>query len=167
MMSLETADIQEVFTDIAAGKLELVQHPAIKRDESLWLEEKLRILENCFGDLKSFELSNGGYLFPIELALTKPQHKELKKRWDKAIKLSSKVRMQILRCKALEMLENFSDETKAPVNAFCKIILSDILSENTERIKARYAYRGNSNTGPDPEDEEADDIADQLDRGED
>jgi hypothetical protein len=163
-MTLEKVDIKEVLSDAAEGKLQLVHQRKPQFNETQWLEEKVRILEDNFGDLKAFEFSGGGYLFPIELCLNKTEHKELKRRWDTAIKLSTKIRLQKLRGKALDMLENFDNETKAPVNTFCRIILADVLSENTERIKAQYGYRPPSHV---PDDREADDLQDQLEMRED
>lgn len=157
-MSLETVDIQEVMHEVAVGELV----PVVLHNDPIY--KAIENLEKASGDVSVFTPKG---LFEIERALANPHNKELKKRWDRAIRLNAKVRLNLLRSKALNMLENFGDETKAPVNAFCKIVLADILSEGTERIKAKYAYRTRANEGPDPEDEEADDIADQLDRGED
>lgn len=157
-MSLDMTDIQEVMHEVTESKLVPV---AIHNDP---ISNAVNQLVKNAGDVTIFTPKG---LFEIEQALANPFNKELRTRWNKAIRLNATIRMHFLRDKALTMLERFNDETKAPINAFCKIVLSDILSEGTERIKAKYAYRPKESNTDTDEDDEADDIADQLDKGED
>ena len=143
----EKVDIKQVMSKAAKGDLVRIDW----KKPQAWLEESVLQLEKDCGDIGLFDPD---HLFNIEKELLNPDHKELKKRWDMAIKISTKVRLQLLRCKALMMLENFNDETKAPINTFCKTVLADVLVEGTERSKAKFAYLRNQNIGqPVPEDE--------------
>jgi hypothetical protein len=153
-VKLERVDIQEVMHDVAEGNLELIP----TSNDAFWLEREVNKLEHSFGNLDKLRNSD---LFGIERALLLPENKELKKRWDLAIRLSTKIRMNLLRCKALSMLEFFDNDTKAPINAFCKTVLADVLSENTERIKAKYGVR-TATPNSTNEDDEADDLTREL-----
>lgn len=152
-MSLEKVDIQEVFHEVADGKLEIVKTVPLKID---WLESRVRHLEDYDGVVSVFPTKD---LFVIEQQLLHPQNKSLKERWDRAIKLSTKIRMRLLKCKALDMLEEFDADSKAPQISFCKAILEDVLN------RAKYLNR--MANAPEDEDEEADELVEQLEGGND
>jgi hypothetical protein len=153
-LELEQVDIQEVFHEVAEGKLVPVP---LKVDP---LEYQVRLLEHSNGDIEIFDFST---LFAIEQALALPENKELRKRWDRAISTTIKVKMRLLRLRALNMLEKYENKSptsSAPDIAYCKTILADVLAEGTERVKAQFGYRALNTVRT--ENDEADEIAEQL-----
>ena len=162
-MSLEETDIQEVFAKVAEGKLGLVKVAPVKINR---LEAQVKALEENSGNLgAALEPGKSEYLFKIEKHLALPENKELRQRWEAAIRLNIKIRMNLLRCKALDMLEGFENISKsssAADVAFCKTILADVLAEGTERIKAKYGNQRAANTQEQDEADEADELAEQL-----
>ena len=67
-----------------------------------------------------------------------PENRELRKRWNQAIQINTKIRMDKLRCKALELLETYNNEYKATDIAYCKTVLSGVLAEDTAAARAKY-----------------------------
>lgn len=134
-MSLETVDIQEVIHKVAEGKLEVIKTVPLQFSP---LEQLVKKLEIQSGILDMFSQHD---LFKIELELSKPENKELKFRWNEAIRLSTKIRMNLLRCKALDMLETYqnkSETSSAPDIAYCKTLLAGVLTEDVAAARAKY-----------------------------
>jgi len=106
------------------------------------LETEITRLEACEGDLGLFTPGSGfATLFRIEKELSKPENKELKKRWQTALRISAKIRLDLLHCKAfglLEKYENKSSSSGATDIAFAKTMLSGVLAEDVEIAKRRY-----------------------------
>jgi hypothetical protein len=146
---LEQVDIQEVLRKVEEGKLEVVKTVPLKISI---LESNVRKLENYHGCVDTFTLQE---LFTIETALQRPENKELKHRWDATIRLSTKIRMNVLRCKALDMLElyqNKSSTSSAPDIAYCKTLLSGFLTEEISAARAKYYNKGDNTGGFDQDD---------------
>ena len=104
-------------------------------------------LEGCGGELQVFlDRSKGPdipdqRLFNIEGQLSLPENKALKQRWQKALRLSAKIRMDLLRCKAFDILEGYenkSSSSSATDIAFAKTMLIGVLMEDSEMVKSRY-----------------------------
>src|ERR1700676_2273214 len=126
-------------------KLNLVKEATVK--ETAGLEQLVTQLEEVGGDLDRFmEHSNTPGIkeqlfFRIEQRLSKPENAELKERWHNALKLSAKIRMDLLRCKAFNLLENYtnaSPTSSASDIAFAKTVLVGILVEDSEMVKSKY-----------------------------
>lgn len=133
-MSLEVVDIQEVLHKAAEGKLVKVTGEPITD-----LNYAVLMLERDCGNITGLRDAD---LFKIEKALLLEDNKALKQRWDSAIRLSTKIRMNKLRCKALDMLEQYENKSmtsSAPDISYCKTLLAGFLTEETERAKAKYA----------------------------
>lgn len=134
---------------VEEGKLELVKTVPLKMD---WLEAEVwRLEQKASGDISLWPKES---LFQIEAALLHPEHKQLKERWERAIKLSTKIRMRLLKCKAFDVLETFNEDGKAPQISFAKAILEEVLN------RAKYLNR--MAAAPEDEDEEADELTEQL-----
>ena len=130
-MSLEAVDIQEVMHKVTEGKLVRVQ---AKQESNV--ESAIRMIETMdYGDVSLWSDDN---LFKIEKALLLPENREFRKRWNEAIEINTKVRMHKLRCKALDLLETYTNEYKATDIAYCKTVLSDVLAEGTAAARAKY-----------------------------
>jgi hypothetical protein len=109
-------------------------------------------LELCQGNLeKLLKLFPEINLFELETLLQLPENLTLRKRWRKAIYISEKIRIDLLRCKALKILEDFNPESKSPVVMFSKTLLGDQLTEANETAKQRVfkAFGVNSPSSPD------------------
>lgn len=140
------------------------------------IEEAVSLLEHCGGDLEQFltkavllGLSREQYLFGIELKLSKAENLELKRRWQKALKLSAKVRMDLLRCKAFTTLEeykNISSSSSAADISFAKAMLVGILVEDSESVKFKYRPIAVPGAGGQTatEDQECDALEDEFDK---
>lgn len=129
-MSLEVVDIQEVMHKVTEGKLVRVQ---TKESD---IESAVRMIETMdYGDLSLWIEEK---LFKVEKALLLPENRELRKRWNEAIEINTKIRMYKLRCKALDLLESYNNEYKATDIAYCKTVLSDVLAEGTAAARAKY-----------------------------
>ena len=111
------------------------------------LDQDVEEFEGWGGNLKKFlaEAAELGLaeekLFSIESELNQPENKELKKRWQKALRTSAKIRMDLLRCKAFDILERYenkSSSSSATDIAFAKSMLIGILVEDSEMVKSRY-----------------------------
>ena len=71
--------------------------------------------------------------------------------------------MNLLKCKALEKLENFNDETKAPTIAFCKTLLIGELTESVSSVRAKYYNAKTESDGMTRDDQdEMSNLSDQL-----
>jgi hypothetical protein len=113
-------------------------------------------LENLQGDLKQFkDISSPKQLFDITSSLQLPENVELRQRWRNAIRTGEKVRIDLLRCKALTILEQFDAESKAPEVSFAKTLLADHFTESTETGKQRVlkAFGVHPTGESNPEDE--------------
>lgn len=142
---------------------EIVQDEVVV-PKTLSIFEAVTLLETHHGFLDA--LKGKVNLFAVEMALGNAVNKDLKDRWEKAIAINIKVRMRLLRSKALSKLENYenlSPTSSAPDIAYCKTLLSDVLTEGTERIKAKYAvYKSNHEPGVRSEDDEMTDVEKDL-----
>lgn len=154
-MSLEVADIHEVMHKVTEGQLVRIDQAKSK------LQEAVRCLEeNDFGDLILWSEEN---LFQVEKALLLPENREYRKRWNEAIEINTRIRMNKLRCKALELLETYNNEYKATDIAYCKTVLSDVLAEGTAAARAKYLTPKTEDGEMSNEDqEEMDNLRDQI-----
>jgi len=103
------------------------------------LSEQIDYLELAGGNLITFLAVYRGVepkeyesvLFDLYKDLNKPENKVLKDRWDLAISRSNQLRLKLLQCRALHLLENFSnpsDKSPSPIVAYSNLLLSDILA---------------------------------------
>ena len=134
----------------AETKLEVVSPKklqSVDKYQTNSLEQDVEELEGWGGNLQKFlaQAKEMGLaeekLFGIEQQLCLPENKELKKRWQKALRLSAKIRMDLLRCKAFDILENYenkSSSSSATDIAFAKSMLIGVLVEDSEMVKSRY-----------------------------
>ena len=121
----------------------------ISRETLPDLPKLLEELELYGGNLESFLVESRGaqqridkeaILFQIYTELAKEENKEFKKRWEIAIERSAKLRLKLLQCKALEILERFHnpvDKSPSPEIAYCNLVLGDILQARNELAKQR------------------------------
>jgi len=149
----------------------IVNLQASKKLESM--EQCVTALESAGGNLRTFLDSHGGsedaLLFHIEQELAKTENKELKRRWETALQISAKTRMDRLRCKAFEILETYKNEStsKASDIAFSRAMLVGILTEDSESVK--YKYRPATTSGENPKtqaEQDADDLLNEFDQAE-
>ena len=135
-MSLEKmVDISEIMHEVAEGNLVKLS-PKLA---PLGLDALIQKLEEQSGDLSYFSKEG---LFKIEKELALPENKEKKARWDAAVRLGTRIRMHLLRHKALKMLEDFQNMSSTSSSAdvaYCRTVLGGVLAEDTERVKAKYA----------------------------
>lgn len=130
-MQLEKVDIKELSEGISQGNL-------VKIDVKPYslLDQELDKLLSWGGDLGAYLGATGlppeahaRHIFKIETELARPENKDLKDLWESAIKRSGKIRINLLKCKAFSMLEQFRNLSKtsaASEVAFCKTVLNDI-----------------------------------------
>lgn len=112
------------------------------------LIQAVEALETCGGNLDTFIANHTSQqanpeqmLFWFELQLMKPENAALKERWQSALRLSAKIRMDKLTCRALRLLEtyqNLSPTSSATDISYCRTILSAILTDDNERMKSKY-----------------------------
>jgi hypothetical protein len=121
----------------------------------LELEDYCKHLEGLCGNLEDFKTrTTYATLYNIQTALQLPENVELRQRWNRAVRIGEKVRIDLLRCKALKVLETFSGDDKAPVVTYAKTLLADHLAETAETGKQRVLKAfGVQPTGERPEDE--------------
>jgi hypothetical protein len=127
-------------------ELKIIPHNFIEPSESL--EETVSNLERCGGNLNTFLTADCQYgqselerMFQIEKQLNESANKEFKKRWQKALKISAKIRMDLIRCKAFEILESYenkSSSSSATDISFAKAMLIGVLVEDSEMVKSKY-----------------------------
>jgi hypothetical protein len=118
----------------------------------------LKNYEGC--DFDQFERA----LFTIYKRLEEPENKELLKRWNSAIERGEKLRYQLLRSRAFDLLEGFycpSDKAPSPIVAYANFLIGDIPTGLEAAAKAKFSPR--SLTDPayredDPQDEADEDI---------
>lgn len=154
-------------------KLEVVKSASIVPD-TFSLGDAVDMLEGCAGDLEVFlekHQITDLQLFRIEVGLSKAETLELKTRWQSALTLSAKIRMDRLRSKAFKMLEEYSKEsgkTSAGIISFGKTVLAGTLMEDIAVVKSKF--RPVVNAGPtsndDPDASGFDEIEREFDQGE-
>jgi len=108
-------DIQEVFHTVMQEKLELIKTEPIKIS---WLEHQVKTLEHRGGILEAGGCSlEGNTLFLVEKELALPGNETLRKRWNDALAIGKRIRMELIHQKALRLLEDFEPDEKHPGTA--------------------------------------------------
>lgn len=130
--------------------------------------DEVQKLEAVGGNLKKYEemhipASYGAesWLFVIETALAKPENTELRQRWESALRISEKIRMDKLKCKAFEVLEqyqNLSANSSASDVAFARAVLGTILRSDSAEQAAPAAKT--------KEEQDMDSLEDEFDKAE-
>lgn len=131
-MTLEKVDIHEVMHEVAEGKLTRLPLATIQPVKINWLEAHVKELELACGDITSFEEA---FLFKIQHELEHPQNAELLKRWNKAIAINKKVRMQLITHKALRVLERYQNLSSTSSAADVSYARAVLFMCNTDREK--------------------------------
>lgn len=144
-------------------KLKVVTAPAHSHPQA---DALVKQLESKGGNLDLCNFSEVD-LFNAEIELAREENKEWRKRWDRALRISAKVRMDSLRCKALKLLEdykNMSVTSSTSDLAFAKTVLIGVLVNEAEAVKSRWRSAGSTSDNLPPAG--IDDLEDEFDRAE-
>lgn len=146
-------------------ELKLVHNDLPLFDTVNALDDVVCLLEAAGGNLDVFleqyqptpHGSHDQLLFRLEQQFQDPNNAEYKKRWQSALALSAKIRMDRLRSKAFKLLEGFTDETgqtAASVINFGKAVLIGQLTEEVAIVRSKF--RPVANAGPTSNDDQDD-----------